>query len=212
MIRDLADSLTCVLVDDHPVITEALAEFLATKKVGVVGKAYDLASGRAIIRDTQPTVAIVDLRLGTDDGLELVRILPGISARTSAVVYTALTDASSVRQALELGVRGIVIKSAPLDDLVRAVVAVAHGGSFVDPSISAAVIGTRDNGSPDGLTFRQRQVVRLLAEGLQDASIAEQLMISIETVRAHVKHAMAGLQARTRSQLISTAHRRGIID
>jgi DNA-binding NarL/FixJ family response regulator len=113
--------------------------------------------------------------------------------------------------ALDAGVRGFVLKDAPLQYLVRAVEVVAGGGTYVDPVLAGALALARLNKDLPELTQREREVLRLLAEGLSNEDIGKRLFISPETVRTHIRKAMGKLDADTRTEAVATALRQSLI-
>ena len=211
MIRDLTETISAVIVDDHPAVVDALQTLFKMNHVEVVGTASSGAQALGIIRSAKPAVAIVDLGLTDMDGLELIRRIPGAAPCTSSLVYTGSSDPGVLYEALEVGAQGFLVKDSPLSELIRAVGLVARGGMFIDPILAGTLAQMRDRGEFEVLTTRQIQIVRLLSQGLQDGQISEQLCISVETVRAHVKRAMSRLRASTRSQAVAEAMRRAYI-
>ena len=129
---------------------------------------------------------------------------------TPVLVYSGYGDRALLMEALDVGVRGFVLKEAPLDDLVRAVSAVAAGGTYVDPVLAGALAAAVGQQAPQ-LTQRERDVLRLLADGLSNEEIGKQLFISAETVRTHLRKAMDKLGAETRTQAVALALRDRLI-
>ena len=211
MINDLSEQVTCVIVDDHPAVVDAIKGLLKANHVNVVGTAANGEAGFGLIKELKPTVAVIDLKLTDLDGFELIRRIAGASPRTSSIVYTGSNEPGVLYEALEAGARGFVVKDSPLSDLIRALGLVARGGMFIDPVLGGALTIMRERGELEMLTARQLQIIRLLSEGLHDGDIAERLCISVETVRAHVKRSMARLRANTRSQAVAEAMRRAYI-
>jgi DNA-binding NarL/FixJ family response regulator len=143
-------------------------------------------------------------------GVELARRAASAAPETGLVFYTAYGDRALVTEALDLGVRGFVMKEAPLSDLVRAVEIVARGGTYVDP-VLAGVLASATLSKNPALTPREREVLRLLADGLSNEQIGKRLFISPETVRTHVRKAMDKLEADTRTQAVAIALRQSLI-
>jgi two-component system response regulator DesR len=142
-------------------------------------------------------------------GIEVARRSRRSSPDTSIMLYTAYGDRALLMEALDAGARGFLLKEAPLGDLVRAVETVAGGGVYVDPVLAGVVASATDK--LPALTQRERDVLRLLADGLSNEEIGQRLFISAETVRTHVRKAMAKLDADTRTQAVATALRQSII-
>jgi DNA-binding NarL/FixJ family response regulator len=201
-------SLSCVVADDHPAVLDAISQFLAEGGVEVVGRAEDGEAALALVEAQRPAVALVDLRMPKVNGIELARRLRRAAPETSVLLYTGYGDRALLTEALDVGVGGFVLKEAPLDDLLRAVRAVAAGSTYVDP-VLAGTIATSP-AVPD-LTQRERDVLRLLADGLANEEIGKRLFISPETVRTHVRKAMEKLDADTRTQAVARALREHLI-
>jgi DNA-binding NarL/FixJ family response regulator len=209
----LSDSLgpvTCVVADDHPAVLEAVAEFLAAGGLDVVGRATDGESALAEIERRLPQVALVDIRMPRLGGIELARRAGRSAPETAVLLYTGYGDRALLMEALDAGVRGFVVKEAPMDDLLGAVLAVAAGGTYVDPVLAGSLAAFVSTQVPQ-LTLRERSVLRLLADGLGNEEIGRRLYISAETVRTHVRKAMDKLDADTRTQAVARALREHLI-
>ena len=130
---------------------------------------------------------------------------------TAIVFYTAFGDRALLSEALDVGARGFVLKEAPLADLVRAVERVAAGEAYVDPVLAGALVERPRHRRAPTLTQREREVLRLLADGLSNEETGKALHISPETVRTHIRKAMTKLEADTRTQAVAIALRQSII-
>ncbi|HET7571222.1 MAG TPA: response regulator transcription factor [Gaiellaceae bacterium] len=197
-----------VVADDHPPVLQFLSRFLAGEGWTVVASTRDGEEALQRILETQPAVAVLDVRMPGRSGLDVVRALAEAGSTTRVVLYTGHGDLAVLDEALDLGVAGIVNKDSPLDDLVRAIRVAAAGGSYVDPGLGALRLQRREVVQ---LTRREREVLTLLAEGLNYEGIGERLSISPETVRTHVQKAMARLGASTRTQAVAAALRASLI-
>jgi DNA-binding NarL/FixJ family response regulator len=202
--------VTCVVADDHPAVLEAVAEFLVQGGVEVVARARDGEEALEKIEQRKPQVALVDVRMPKLDGIELARRAHRSAPDTGIVLYTGYGDRALLTEAFDAGVRGFVLKEAPMDDLLRALQSVAAGGTYVDPVLAGALASSMGTKVPQ-LTQRERDVLRLLADGLANEEIGKRLFISAETVRTHVRKAMAKLDADTRTQAVTRALRDQLI-
>ena len=144
-------------------------------------------------------------------GIEVANRVPAVSPDTAIVFYTAFGDRALLSEALDAGARGFVLKEAPLTDLVRAVERVAAGETYVDPVLAGILVSAQMAAKLPALTQREREVLRLLADGLANEEIGKRLFISPETVRTHVRKAMTKLEADTRTQAVATALRQSLI-
>jgi DNA-binding NarL/FixJ family response regulator len=202
--------VTCVVADDHPAVLEAVAEFLTQSGIEVVGRARDGEEALEKLEQRKPDAALVDIRMPKLGGIELARRASRLVPETSIVLYTGYGDRAQLTEALDAGVRGFVLKEAPMDDLIRALLAVARGGTYVDPVLAGTLASSMGSTSPQ-LTQRERDVLRLLADGLSNEEIGKRLFISAETVRTHVRKAMDKLDADTRTQAVARALRDQLI-
>ena len=203
--------ITCVVADDHPAVLEAVAEFLAQGGIEVIARARDGEEALERIEQRKPQVALVDVRMPKLGGIELTRRALRSTPETSILLYTGYGDRALLTEALDVGVRGFVLKEAPMDDLLRAVEAVASGSTYVDPVLAGTLAASSIGNKLPELTQRERDVLRLLADGLANEEIGKRLFISAETVRTHVRKAMDKLDADTRTQAVARALRDHLI-
>jgi DNA-binding NarL/FixJ family response regulator len=204
-------AIRCLIADDHPAMVEAVGEILAESGLQIVGRARDGEDALAAIKELEPAVAVVDVRMPRLSGIELARRAHREAPKTSVILYTAYGDRALITEAIDAGVRGFVLKEAPLADLVRAVETVAAGGTYVDPVLAGILTSADLTSKIPALTQRERDVLRLLADGLSNDEIGKRLFISPETVRTHVRKAMAKLDADTRTEAVATALRQSLI-
>jgi DNA-binding NarL/FixJ family response regulator len=206
----VSERITCVIADDHPAMLTAIADTLERSGVEIVGRASDGQEALVQIEAQHPRVAIVDVRMPRLSGIEVATKSAVVAPNTSIIFYTAYGDRALLSEALDVGARGFVLKEAPLPDLVRAVERVAAGDAYVDPVLAGILVSAQSDKIPS-LTQREREVLRLLADGLSNEEIGKRLFISPETVRTHVRKAMAKLEADTRTQAVAIALRQSLI-
>lgn len=201
-------SVRCLVADDHPAMVVAVAEYLAQSGYEVVGPAADGDAAVAMAAGEQPQVALVDYHMPRLAGQELLRRLADVAPSTLLVVYTAEADAALARDILAAGAHALVLKEAPLADVVRALAAVLAGQTYVDPGVGGPLGGANGKSAP---TPRELEVLAHLADGLTHEEIGRRLGISSETVRAHARKVAGRLGAKTRTQAVATALRQGLI-
>jgi two-component system response regulator DesR len=195
-----------IVVDDHATVRRGTELVLRDAGFTVVAGTGEVEAARAAVRDGAPAVAILDLRLAGRSGLHLSEMLAREHAGLGILIYTGAADPATLRQALEAPVDGVLLKAAPPEALVEAVDLVAAGGRYVDPSLDAVAP------SPTGaLTAREREILQLIARGQSGEAIAESLFLSGETVRTHVRNAVAKLGASSRAHAVAIALQRGEI-
>lgn len=204
-------AVSCLIADDHPAVLEAVSGYLEQAGVRVAGRARDGEEALAKIDGLRPAIALLDLRMPGLGGIEVARRAARSHPDTAVILYTGYGDRAQLTEALDAGARGFVLKEAPLDDLVRSVETVARGDVYVDPVLAGMLAAAGASGELPALTRREREVLRLLAEGLSNEETGRRLFISAETVRTHVRKAMRKLEADTRTQAVATAIRRSVI-
>jgi DNA-binding NarL/FixJ family response regulator len=211
MMRRLDRSaVSCVVADDHPPIVDSVSRYLASAGYTVVASARDGEQALAAIEKHRPAVCVADLRMPHLGGLELARRAKTVSPQTAVLLYSGFSDRALVAEALDAGARGFALKDSPLDDLTRAIDLVASGKVYVDP-VLAADLARSDPAAARRLTVREREVLRLLAEGGSYGEIGAELFLSPDTVRAHAHRAMTKLGAKTRTQAVARALRDALI-
>jgi DNA-binding NarL/FixJ family response regulator len=201
--------LTCVVADDHPAVLESISRYLDAHDVRVVGRARNGEEAVALVEAQRPALALLDMRMPRLNGTGVVRRIARTTPQCSTVVYSGFGDGALLTEALDAGARGFVLKEAPLESLVRALETVAGGGMYIDPALADAVI--RANNGEVRLTPRERDVLRLLADGHSNESMGKELFISPDTARTQLGVAMAKLGAATRTQAVAIALREELI-
>ena len=200
-----------VVADDHPAMLAAVGDTLERAGFTVAARA---PGGRAAVEAVQrerPDVAVLDVQMPQLNGLDVARALRAAGSETAVVFFTAFGDRALLADALEVGARGFVLKEAPLSDLVRAVERVGAGEAYVDPVLAGILVGAPTTSQVRALSQRERDVLRLLADGRANDAIGAELGISVETVRAHIRKAMVKLDADTRTHAVATALRQSLI-
>jgi DNA-binding NarL/FixJ family response regulator len=203
------DSITCMLADDHPAVLDSISRVLASQGFDVVAQARDGDDALKAIEEQKPQVSIVDLRMPGMSGIAVAR---RASKLTAVILYTGYSDRTLLVEALDAGVRGFVLKEAPLADLGRAIEIVAKGGVYVDPVLAGVLASGEATEQLSMLTQREREVLRLLADGMRNEEIGRRLHIAAETARAHIRNAMRKLDADTRTHAVAMALRQQLIE
>jgi DNA-binding NarL/FixJ family response regulator len=203
--------ITLAIVDDHEALRDGLAALLRAAGLEVVGMASTVESGRDLVALDRPDVALIDIRLPDGTGIDLARELLSDDPAQAVVLYTGDADAELLYDGLDTGARGYVLKAGSVDELVGAIERVAAGGSYVDPRLDRILLSPRATEKVPALSPREREIMNLMAEGLTAERIGEQISVSVETVRTHVRNVIRKLQARNRVHAIALALERGEI-
>jgi DNA-binding NarL/FixJ family response regulator len=205
------DSVTVVIVEDHLALRKGLELLLRGTEFSVIGTADDAEEGQRIIERSRPDVAIVDIGLPGRSGLELTRRLLKSAPDLGVLLYTGIGDKNTLTRALDSGARGLALKAGSTDELMTALRTVARGASYVDDRLRPLLAARFTSERIGVLSPREREVLDLLAKGLNGEEVAERLVLSPETVRTHVRNAMEKLDASTRVHAVAIALRRGEI-
>jgi DNA-binding NarL/FixJ family response regulator len=210
---DGADPVIRLLVaDDHPAILEAVAQFVAGEEdIELVARAADGEHALRLIESRQPDVAILDIRMPKLGGIEILKRLGDAKNALPVILFTGYPERGLLLESLDVGARGFVLKESPLADLMRATRIVADGGTYIDPVLAGVLAGPATADRLGSLTKREREVLRLLSDGMRNEQVASVLLISPLTVRSHVKNAMKKLEADTRTQAVASALRQSLI-
>lgn len=207
------------LVDDEAMIRVGLRMVLSGESdIEVVGEAADGDEAAALVGRTAPDVVLMDVRMARVDGLSAARDIIAGHPETRVIVLTTFDEDEYVAEALRIGVAGFLLKVSPPEQLIDAVRTVAAGNGLLDPAVTLRVIRSFAERRPPetadprlaDLTPRERDVLRLLAEGLSNAEIAARLYLGEATVKTHLSRILMKLGIRTRVQAVVYAYRTGI--
>jgi DNA-binding NarL/FixJ family response regulator len=209
-------TITVVLVEDHQMVREALREVLIKESdITVVAEAGDAQEALKQVEALQPDVVVLDIRLPDLNGIEVTARLRDADNRAKVVALSAFSDKRFVTAMLRAGASAYISKSAAGNELVRAIRAVAVGQGYFSPDIANASASDVRDGLADGerpqLARREREVLRLIAEGVRSPAIAEQMHVSVATIEVHRRNIMRKLGLRTVAELTKHAIREGII-
>jgi DNA-binding NarL/FixJ family response regulator len=204
-----------LVVDDHPVVREGVIMVLGDQPdLTVAGAAGTAAEAIVLAARLAPDVALLDLELPEVGGLAALPALLEASPGTRVVIFSAYGTEERVRGALADGARGYLLKGASAAAIAQAVRDVHRGGYSLDPAVAAHVVAPLREPAADAdpLTPRQRQVLRLVAEGLPNKAIARALGISERTAKFHLSALFERLGAANRAQAVAIAAERGVLD
>jgi DNA-binding NarL/FixJ family response regulator len=208
-----------LIVDDHTLVRDGIRALLAlVADVKVVGEA---ANGREALQQVEklsPDIVLMDLAMPIMNGLEATRRIRKKFPATKVLVLTQYEDKEYIIPTIEAGARGFVSKMAAFSELATAIQAVYHGGSFLSPLAAAALVeecqlkaDECDKDPYHCLTDREREMLKLIAEGYTAREIADMLSLSVRTVESHKSSLMRKLNIRSKTDLIKFAIRKGVI-
>ncbi len=215
-----SEPIRVLLVDDHAILRQGVHALLAREPdILVVGEAGDGQEALDQMPELLPDVVIMDIVMPRMNGLEATRLLKERYPHVRTLILSMYDDQEYVVQIIQAGAAGYVLKRVVTEDLVRAIHEVHAGGSFLYPPIAATLIGDylrvtqgeqpADQGEP--LTAREREVLKLIAEGNTNIAIAERLGLSRKTVDTHRAHAMRKLDLHEVTEVVKYALRTGLI-
>ena len=194
--------MNIVIVDDHPLVRQGLTTVISSQgDMTLIGEASNAADAIILVTETNPEVVLIDLRLADADGLEVIKKCTEKGSLCKFIVLTSSVDREDFRRAGELDVDGYVLKEAFPEELVAAIRLVYRGRKYYDP----AMIDLMMNKEPDSqviqrLSFRERDVLITLSEGLNNKDIAKKLFIAENTVKKHISQILAKLELSDRTQ------------
>jgi DNA-binding NarL/FixJ family response regulator len=199
----------CLIVDDHPVVRAGIRAVIERAfRDARLADAATVEQAEAALGGEPPDVVVIDpWRAGVDVSEIVTRLQSEVDA--PIVIFTSDGGARLLSEALKAGVKGYVRKDSPSEDLVRAIEAARAGEFYVDPGLSSTIV--LDEGDRT-LSARQREILQMLADGMQTEAVAQKLGLSTETVRTHTKRILAKLEASTRTQAVAIGIRHGLIE
>ncbi len=206
-----------ILADDHAVVRQGIRQFLETgSNIAVVAEASDGLEAVQLIREHRPDVAVLDIQMPGQSGIEVTRILRAERFPVGILILTAFDDEPYIRAVLQAGANGYVLKTADAQEIVEAVQAVNEGKSALDPAIARKLMSqlARPEAaavSVEPLTEREREVLRLAAKGYTNKAIGAQLSISDRTVQGHLARIYDKLHSASRTEAVMRGVTLGLI-
>jgi two-component system, NarL family, response regulator NreC len=215
----MSSTIRVVLVDDHALVRQGFRRILEDDPdVQVVGEAGNGMDAVALVKKMDPDVVVMDMAMPEMNGLhatlEMLKQRPG----TRVLILSMYSDEQYVRNALDAGAKGYILKNAIENDLTRAVKAVAAGEQYLSPELSSVLIQAIQNGTfdkstdpYDRLTQREKQVLQLIANGKSNKEIAVMLDLSVNTVAVHRANLMSALGVHKTAELVLFAVKKGLV-
>ena len=203
-----------VLADDHVLVRQGLKSLLEREKFQVIAEASDGQEALRLSESLHPDIAVIDISMPTLNGIDAARELGRSCPKTKAILLTQHEEDQYIREALEAGVKGYVLKNQAASDLVNAIQQVSRGQFYLSPGVSRAVVEayrSKKESPSDPLTGRERQVLQLIAEGKSTKDVASLLGISVKTAESHRTRLMQKLDIHETASLVRYAVRRGLV-
>ena len=214
----MSDPITILIVDDHAVVRRGVRAFLeAQQDFAVVGEAGSGGEAVLLAADLAPDVVLMDLVMPGMDGVQATRLVKQKSPGSQVIVLTSYHEDEHIFPAIRAGALSYLLKDIGLPDLADAIRKAARGEVVMHPHIAARVVQELDGASHHDmanfahLSEREREVLRLIAEGLSNAAIAERLVLSEKTVKSHVRNILGKLHLTDRTQAAIFAWRQGLM-
>jgi NarL family two-component system response regulator LiaR len=210
--------ITVMIVDDHDMVRRGAFSYLeAQPGISVVAQAGSGEEAVKLARECVPDVVLMDLLMPGMDGVEATRRVKNVSPRTQIIVLTSFHQDEHIFPALQAGAISYLLKDVKAAELVEAIRRAARGEATLHPKIAARVIKTFRTVEPDdatpftALTERELEVLKLIAKGYQNDKIAEELVISVGTVKGHVSNILSKLHLADRTQAAAVAWQAGVV-
>jgi DNA-binding NarL/FixJ family response regulator len=211
------EEIKILIVDDHPVVREGIGSMLKREAdFKIVGEATNGSEAVEKARSLAPDVVLMDLRMPGMDGVEAITRIREEKPEIKFIILTTYSDDEYIFKGIAAGARAYLLKDAPRDELFKAIRAVSRGESLIQPVVASRVLDklaelSRKNPSAETLSEREIEVLRLMAKGVSNRDIADQLSITQSTVKTHITSIFQKLNVTTRTEAVTTALRRGII-
>ena len=214
---EIDQPIRVILADDHAVVRQGIRQFLETgSNIAVVAEASDGLEAVQLIREHRPDVAVLDIQMPGQSGIEVTRTLRAERFPVGILILTAFDDEPYIRAVLQAGANGYVLKTADAQEIVEAVQAVNEGKSALDPTIARKLLSqlARPEAvmtSVEPLTERELEVLRLAAKGYTNKAIGAQLSISDRTVQGHLAKIYDKLHSASRTEAVMRGVTLGLI-
>lgn len=205
--------LGLLIADDHAIVREGLRRVVAQREdMVVVGEASSGEDAIEMVGRRRPDIVLMDARMPGIGGLQATQRLTRDSPDVRVIIFTAHSEQELLWDALDAGAQGFVLKDSDSSTLVGAIGQVAAGEPFVDPRLAPDFLRQLARPRQSGvLSAREREILQMLADGYSNREVSERLVLSVETVKTHVKHILAKLEAEHRTQAVAIGIRQSLI-
>lgn len=208
----MSSTIRYVIIEDDKQICESLCEIISSdSRFKCVGKFYDAASAQQDLLHTNAHVVLVDLKLGSASGIDIIRQFKPLLPETHFMVITIFEENDLIIDSLKAGATGYILKNSRSEEYIQAINDLLAGGSPLSPTVARKLIATFNPQKIEteyNLTTREIQILKLLADGYLYRQVAESLHISIDTVRTHIRHVYEKLQVQSKVQALNKFYKR----
>ena len=208
-----------IITDDQIIVTEGLAKILASSnQINIVGTAYNGEEALELTAKHQPDLVLMDLKMPIMNGITATRKIKHIAPDTKILILTTYDDDEWLFDALRAGADGYLLKDTPPEDLLKAIRGTVTGKAYIDPNITQKVLKSAASGMPSqnktiyDLSARDKEILKLIAQGLSNADIADRLYLSEGTIRNYTSSLFQKLGVSDRTQAAVAAIKHGLID
>ncbi len=204
-----------LIAEDQQLVRQGLAALLKAEDIEIVGEAEDGEAAVDMARSLRPDIVLMDLSMPVLDGVEATRRIKRVAPQIKVLILTVANCERRVAEALAAGADGYALKKLGHDELMAAITAVRSGKHYLGPGLNEEAVREYLDGADTvavALTAREREVLRLIAQGLKNREIAETLSIAIKTVETHRTKIMQKLDLHNSAELATYAMRRGLIE
>lgn len=211
----MPDQIAVVIVDDHSLVRQGLRSLLQQyEDIDVVGEAGAVAEAVDVVKATAPDLVLLDLRLGEEEGVDVARALRADQVDVTILMLSVHDTSRHLREALAAGADGYLLKSVAADDLAAGIRSAVAGETVIGQEFVPKLLEDAQRGVPMGqpdVTKREQEVLELVADGLGNREIAEQLGISARTAQKHLENLFKKFTVHDRTELVAHAFRRGLL-
>lgn len=208
----MTDVIRVVIVDDHAIVRSGLANFLgALDDLALVGETDSGADALRLCEELQPDVVMMDLVMPGMNGVEATRALHARFPDLPVLILSSFGDEEMIHEALQAGAMGYLLKNASIHDMARAIRAAHAGHPTLSPEATQALIRAQTRVQPVELKERELEVLQLLAKGLTNPQIAENLSLSVSTIKFYVSTILEKLDVDTRTEAVAWAIQHGLV-
>lgn len=202
--------ISIIIADDHRLVAEGIARLIdESGKAKVIAIAKDLSETASLLEARKVDILLLDVAMPDGDGIDAISHLTSLCQKLRVIVLTSYAEPAVIRRAMDSGARGYILKSTDPGELIDGITVVADGDTFISREAQQLLIGNGEQASE--LTAREREILRLVVEGLSMKEIADRLCLGFETVHSYTKYIRQKLGCNNIASLVRTAIERHLV-